>query len=120
MVAKSIRGVVYTFRYTGHGTVDFLNPVKGPAAKIIRDVNICDPEERRSHLRQQASAQAALRRQLRPLQSGESARQARQRATSPNGYTWHHHPDKGRMQLIDRQVHAEFKHVGGKAIWGTV
>lgn len=119
-VAKRVRGVLYTFRYTGNGTVDFKSPVRGPAANIIKDVNICDPTN-----------DDLIHGTLLPLKQprGDNSahfRAANQRAglgnsaLSPKGYTWHHHPDKGRMQLIDRQVHAEFKHVGGKAIWGTV
>lgn len=28
------------------------------------------------------------------------------------GLTWHHHQDRGRMQLIDRDIHGEVKHIG--------
>ncbi|SHO58017.1 HNH endonuclease [Vibrio quintilis] len=38
---------------------------------------------------------------------------------SPAGYTWHHHKDRGKMQLIDRDVHASFSHKGGYSIWGS-
>jgi hypothetical protein len=34
-------------------------------------------------------------------------------ASTPTGYTWHHHQDKGLMQLIDRTVHAKTGHTGG-------
>ncbi|SMO95181.1 HNH endonuclease [Melghirimyces algeriensis] len=37
---------------------------------------------------------------------------------SPEGYTWHHHQDTGRMQLIPRDVHQRARHTGGHAIWG--
>ena len=30
------------------------------------------------------------------------------------GYTWHHHQETGRMQLIPEDVHEWIKHVGGK------
>lgn len=39
--------------------------------------------------------------------------------TSPDGYTWHHHRTEGQMELLDRDVHAAFKHAGGKKYWGT-
>lgn len=32
---------------------------------------------------------------------------------TPSGYTWHHHQDPGKMQLIDRTVHAKTGHTGG-------
>lgn len=38
----------------------------------------------------------------------------------PTGYTWHHHEDRGIMQLVDSDVHAATGHTGGKAIWGTL
>jgi len=37
---------------------------------------------------------------------------------NPYGYTWHHHEDTGKMQLVDKKIHKETGHNGGKAIWG--
>lgn len=37
---------------------------------------------------------------------------------TPEGCTWHHSEDKGKMQLIDSEVHAQTGHTGGKSIWG--
>jgi hypothetical protein len=37
----------------------------------------------------------------------------------PSGYSWHHHQDVGRMQLITDSAHDLAKpHTGGMAIWG--
>lgn len=37
----------------------------------------------------------------------------------PNGYTWHHHQDVGRMQLIKQSAHELARpHTGGMSIWG--
>ncbi len=36
----------------------------------------------------------------------------------PEGYTWHHHEEPGRMQLVDSKIHAETLHTGGRSIWG--
>lgn len=33
--------------------------------------------------------------------------------------TWHHHQDRGKMQLVDKAIHQQTGHTGGKAIWGT-
>ncbi|EDY52439.1 YD repeat-containing protein [Streptomyces clavuligerus] len=41
------------------------------------------------------------------------ANQAAGLPSTPTGYTWHHHQDRGLMQLIDRQVHADTGHTGG-------
>jgi hypothetical protein len=39
--------------------------------------------------------------------------------TPPAGYTWHHHQDVGRMQLVPLSEHAlSISHTGGMAIWG--
>ncbi|MFQ3789866.1 HNH endonuclease [Halomonas sp. A29] len=34
------------------------------------------------------------------------------------GYTWHHHQDRGRMQLIDEDVHRRTGHLGGESMSG--
>ena len=33
-------------------------------------------------------------------------------------YTWHHHQELGRMQLVPSDVHGKVQHIGGNAIWG--
>jgi hypothetical protein len=43
----------------------------------------------------------------------------RESSQPPNGYTWHHHQDVGRMQLIPVGEHQlSVPHTGGMAIWG--
>ncbi|QVL92473.1 T7SS effector LXG polymorphic toxin [Bacillus velezensis] len=37
---------------------------------------------------------------------------------TPDGYTWHHHQDSGRMQLVDQKVHRQTGHTGGRHLWG--
>ncbi len=32
---------------------------------------------------------------------------------TPDGYTWHHHEDGKTMQLVDSEVHDQFRHTGG-------
>ncbi|TKG87918.1 hypothetical protein EYV94_27880 [Puteibacter caeruleilacunae] len=36
---------------------------------------------------------------------------------TPKGYTWHHHQNTGRMQLVETDVHAATGHTGGFALW---
>ena len=36
----------------------------------------------------------------------------------PEDYTWHHHEEPGRMQLVDSEVHRRTPHVGGWSLWG--
>ena len=35
-----------------------------------------------------------------------------------DGFTWHHHQDFSRMQLIPRKIHDKTGHVGGDKMWG--
>ena len=37
---------------------------------------------------------------------------------SPPGLTWHHHQDTGKMQLVNKELHARFGHIGGMERWG--
>ena len=37
---------------------------------------------------------------------------------APDGYTWHHHQDTGRMQLVPDGTHGDYPHTGGASIWG--
>ncbi|MEO0470159.1 MAG: HNH endonuclease [Bacteroidota bacterium] len=37
----------------------------------------------------------------------------------PANCTWHHKKQKGMMQLLDRELHAAFKHKGGFSLWGS-
>jgi hypothetical protein len=34
------------------------------------------------------------------------------------GYTWHHHQETGRMQLVPESIHRWVGHVGGNDLWG--
>jgi len=37
---------------------------------------------------------------------------------TPDGYTWHHDAEKGKMQLVNSDIHSEVRHTGGRNIWG--
>jgi hypothetical protein len=37
---------------------------------------------------------------------------------TPEGYTWHHSEEKGKMQLVDSDTHMRTGHTGGRNIWG--
>ena len=43
----------------------------------------------------------------------QAANEAAGYTTTPKGYTWHHHQTKGRMQLVETEVHAKTGHTGG-------
>ena len=40
------------------------------------------------------------------------------RGTAPSGWTWHHHQDIGRVQLVRTFPHDSFSHSGRASIWG--
>lgn len=121
---KDVDGTTYAFYNDGNGFLEFFAPKNGrppvPHAPGPRwDVNILDPAtskvkhtgnnlnsgSRRDHFK----AANIEREQQNPPANGDS---------SPAGWTWHHHADTGRLQLIDRAVHAAFPHRGGFSIWG--
>ncbi len=35
---------------------------------------------------------------------------------TPAGYIWHHHEDGGTMQLVEREIHELFTHIGGHSL----
>ncbi|ADU31961.1 HNH endonuclease [Evansella cellulosilytica] len=37
---------------------------------------------------------------------------------TPDGYTWHHHEDLGKLELVDEEIHAKTGHSGGRSVWG--
>ena len=37
---------------------------------------------------------------------------------TPDGYTWHHDAEAGKMQLVDFETHQKTGHTGGRYIWG--
>ncbi len=121
---KDVDGTTYAFYNDGYGYLDFLAPRNGkpaaPHASNPWDVNIADPlnpgrvkhtgNPLKSNSRADHFKAANIEREgVNPPTEGSS---------SPDGWTWHHHFDVGRMQLIDRKVHAAFPHKGGFSRWG--
>ncbi len=37
---------------------------------------------------------------------------------TPDGYTWHHDAESGKMQLVDTETHQRTGHTGGRSFWG--
>lgn len=38
-------------------------------------------------------------------------------SSTPEGYTWHHHQETGRMQLVESDIHRQTGHTGGFSLW---
>ncbi|UPK42415.1 HNH endonuclease [Paenibacillus pabuli] len=34
---------------------------------------------------------------------------------TPDGYTWHHHQDGKTMVLVQKDIHRDFRHIGGQS-----
>ena len=34
-----------------------------------------------------------------------------------SGYTWHHHQETGRMQLVEQKINTDYGHNGGNSLW---
>jgi len=47
------------------------------------------------------------------LKDFEAANKAAGYLFTPKGYTWHHHEETGRMQLVESNAHAKTGHTGG-------
>ncbi|RMB01381.1 colicin-lik bacteriocin with DNase/tRNase domain [Thermoactinomyces vulgaris] len=41
-----------------------------------------------------------------------------EKGNDPVGFTWHHHQDEGKMQLVKTRIHGNIRHTGGRVIWG--
>ena len=41
-----------------------------------------------------------------------------EKCKTPDGYTWHHDAEIGKLQLVDQKTHKETVHTGGRKIWG--
>ncbi|WP_308418307.1 HNH endonuclease [Iodobacter fluviatilis] len=57
--------------------------------------------------KKQVNANMFTEAQLRQIQGG---------ASKIDGYTWHHHQDSGRMQLVPQVIHSKTGHIGGDAM----
>jgi hypothetical protein len=52
------------------------------------------------------------------LRDERTANSAAGLSRTPKDYTWHHHQDHGRMQLVPTAIHSETGHTGGFSLWG--
>ncbi|WP_081883315.1 two-partner secretion domain-containing protein [Pseudomonas sp. BRG-100] len=57
----------------------------------------------------QVSSSGFTAKQMQQIEAGKS---------KIDGYTWHHHQDSGRMQLVPELIHSKTGHIGGEAMGG--
>lgn len=48
----------------------------------------------------------------------KSQKLALKNGETPDGFTWHHHQNRGLMQLVKTGIHSKVNHKGGYSIWG--
>lgn len=65
----------------------------------------------------QLRKEVVTNRDLRELFDDEQLEQIEDGET-PDGYTWHHDAEVGKMQLVDTEMHQRTGHTGGRSIWG--
>ncbi|MGC6359031.1 HNH endonuclease [Bisgaard Taxon 45] len=94
-----------------------------PIFESICDVQIPEDMHQASDKEQFAECNAQLKEkvnedpELRGKFTEEQLEQI-ENGDTPDGYTWHHNEETGKMQLVDSSIHAKTGHTGGKAIWG--
>ena len=101
---KKIEGVFPKFE----ATAEVRLPGESYLESDAKQFNICNAD-----LKQQIEHNPELKnkfdsKQLEQIEYGRT----------PSGYTWHHHQEPGRMQLISTDVHDKTAHTGGRSIWG--
>jgi hypothetical protein len=122
-------GVAHQFTTGVGGYVEFVGPLlggDGPALVAVQDVNIMDPLHPTKLALPAHAKPGGNWKRWPPLKNKRSmhfmaanwAAFANLSTASPAPNTWHHHKDKGRMQLIDAIVHGATKHNGGHSTWG--
>lgn len=123
-VYHMVGGTQYCFYNDANGFLDFTTGQYGkpacPNAGGIWDVNIHDGTGKLKHTGQPlASGNRGQHFKVANIIREGGKNPPNEGSSSPAGWTWHHHADKGRMQLINREVHAAFAHRGGMAVWGN-
>ena len=68
----------------------------------------CNEQLRQAYENGNLNTEQFTDRQLEQIRNGDK----------PEGYTWHHHEEPGRMQLVDSEIHARIQHTGGRSLWG--
>ena len=86
-------------------------------AQLPKDMLKSSDKEQFAECNKQLSDAVSKAPDLFKMLSGEQLDQIRNGDT-PDGYTWHHHEEPGKMQLAKSDIHALTGHTGGRSIWG--
>lgn len=118
---QTVEGKTYIFRNDSQGCLDFEKPIgEGASVTIEKNVQINTADDKIAGIDKDKDLQQPKKSNYWHFKAANIvAGMAEFGGYSPPDLTWHHHQNKGRMQLLDRAVHAAFLHKGGKSIWGT-
>lgn len=70
-------------------------------------------QECNAQLKEEMQANPSLKERFDEVQ-----REQIENGDTPDGYTWHHDADAGKMQLVETEIHQKTGHTGGRSIWG--
>jgi hypothetical protein len=85
--------------------------------KLPEDLEQATDREQFKHCNEQLKEELEKSSEIKKEFTSEQLEQIEENET-PDGYTWHHSEETGKMQLVDSETHAKTGHTGGKSIWG--
>lgn len=86
-------------------------------AQLPEDKLMASDREQFKECNAQLKTEVANKQELRDKFDSEQLEQI-ENGDTPDGYTWHHDADVGKMQLVDTETHQKTGHTGGRSIWG--
>lgn len=86
-------------------------------AQLPEDMYEASDREQFKECNAQLKAEIAKNDELREQFDDEQLEQI-ENGDTPDGYTWHHDAEPGKMQLVDTEIHQKTGHTGGRSIWG--
>lgn len=86
-------------------------------AQLPEDMYEATDREQFKECNSQLKNEVATNQDLRERFDDEQLEQI-ENGDTPDGYTWHHDAEAGKMQLVDTETHQKTGHTGGRSIWG--
>ena len=86
-------------------------------AQLPKDLYEASDREQFKECNAQLKNEIANNKELRDKFDEEQLEQI-ENCETPDGYTWHHDAEAGKMQLVETETHQKTGHTGGRSIWG--
>lgn len=103
---NKVKGVFPDFKE--HSIFEVKLPENLLQASDVKQFEYCDVKLKDSYDKGTLNTDKFTERQLEQINNGDK----------PEGFTWHHNEVKGRMELVEIEIHQATAHTGGKSIWG--